>query len=327
MKILIPQETRKELTLTDELKQKIQKHRQEIKDILESKDNRTLLIIGPCSAYPPNDTIEYAKQISLIQEQVKDKIKIILRVYTQKPRTTLGWEGLLIQPDPFNPPNIQKGIEQARKLMIEITKLNLPIADEILFTHSYPYLKSLLSYSAIGARSTEDQEHRNLASHLNHPVGLKNPTSGDIKKAINSVISTQNSHTFLLNNNQITSNGNPHSHLILRGGKNISHINQESINQASDLLQSKNIKNPSIIIDLSHDNSNKEPLKQIENLKKIQQLENKKYLKGFMIESFLKTGNQKITTKEQLKKGLSITDPCLGLEETKNLIKEFYEFL
>jgi len=331
-----PKQVIEKLPLSKELEEQVKKDRQEIINILKGEDKRKLLITGPCSAWPDTAVIDYAKQLSEIAEKVKDKIKIIIRVYTQKPRTTLGWQGSLIQPDPFEDPDIEKGIFYCRKMMIEILKLGLPIADEFLFTHSFGYFTDLLSWAAIGARSSEDQEHRVFASLFDFPVGIKNPTSGNIEIGINSVISAQNSHHLLLNNQQIKTSGNSYAHLILRGGNNQPNIDLENLKKSSQILKEQ-VKNPGIIIDLSHDNSidpktgKKDPLQQpkvLSDVLKLIKQEELTTIKGFMLESFIKTGNQDINNLEEInKQGLSITDACLGIQETKDLINEFYKFL
>lgn len=330
--ILSPEEIKKQLPLTQTLEQQIKTHREEIKNIINNTDKRKLIIIGPCSAWPKEAVIEFATHIQKLQQQYRDTYKFILRCYTQKPRTTTGWTGPINQPNPFGEPNIEQGIKYCREMMIKITQLGLPIADEALFTHKSGYLDDLLSWIAIGARSSEDQEHRIYASMISHPVGLKNPTSGSIDIGINSVIAAQHPHTFLLHTTQITTQGNPNAHLILRGGNKKSNISQKELEYASEMLQ-KSTLNPSIIVDLSHDNSideqgNKNPHKQkelfesiIKNIKANENLNST--IKGFMIESFLKTGKQSIeqNSYESIDKGgLSITDSCLGVDEIKILL-------
>lgn len=337
-----PEEIKLELPISEELKIQVEKDRKEICNILEGKDKRILLILGPCSAWPKDAVIEYAKQIKEIEKLVSDKIKIILRTYTQKPRTALGWTGPANQPDPFAISDIEKGIVYCRKMMLEILKLELPIADEALFTHKEGYFDDLLSWIAIGARSSEDQEHRIYASMINHPVGIKNPTSSNIKVAINSILAAQHTHVFLLNQKQIRTLGNPHSHLVLRGGNSKSNLNLETFNESKELMEKMQIENPSIIADCSHENSinlktgKKDPTLQPKTLIETYNLikdkpELNSILKGFMIESFIKTGNQDLKTAKNINeldmKGLSITDGCIGIEETKKLIEDFYELI
>ncbi|NCC71660.1 3-deoxy-7-phosphoheptulonate synthase, partial [bacterium] len=244
-------EVKEILSLDKKLEEKVLKDRQEIIDIIESKDNRKILILGPCSAWPLKAVEEYALRIKEIEKKYSDKIKFILRVYTQKPRTSLGWTGTINQVNPFLASNIEEGILKSRELMINILKIGLPIADEALFTHNEGYLDDLLSWIAIGARSSEDQEHRIYASMIEHPVGLKNPSSGNINIAVNSVLAAQHSHVFLFSGKQIRTFGNEHAHLVLRGGNGESNIYLENLINAKKLLIKNNIKNPSIIIDCS----------------------------------------------------------------------------
>ncbi|MCA9459358.1 MAG: 3-deoxy-7-phosphoheptulonate synthase [Nanoarchaeota archaeon] len=328
--------------LNQEDKNQIETDRKAIENIIEGKDKRKILIIGPCSAWPNVSVVKYAKELQKLNEKYSDKIKIVMRVYTQKPRTNLGWTGPANQPNPFENPDIEEGIIYCRKMIIKIIKLGLPIADEALFTHNEGYLSDLLSWIAIGARSSEDQEHRIYASMINHPVGLKNPSSANLNIAINSVIAAQNSHVFLLNGKQIKSSGNKHAHLVLRGGNGKSNINLNDLQNTCDIINEAKLSFPSIIIDVSHDNSidlstgKKEPLKQTEViLKTLEHLNNypqlNKTIKGFMVESFIKTGNQNLNNFKNIEQldlnGLSITDACIGLEETKKLIKNIYEKL
>lgn len=339
--VLSPEEVKKDFPISYELKKSIEDKRDIIKKILSDNDERLILIVGPCSAWPYDAVIEYAEKIKEISESVKDKIVLVLRVYTQKPRTTIGWTGPANQPNPLESSDIEEGIKYCRKMMIEIiNKTDLPIADEALFTHLEGYFDDLISWMAIGARSNEDQEHRIYASMLNMAVGIKNPTSGNIEIATNSVLSSQNSHTFLLNGKQVRTSGNDYSHIVLRGGNKKPNISKVDIENTIRGIKTANLKNPSIIVDASHDNSidlktnkkdytrQKDVILELVTLMKNDD-EINKYIKGFMIESFLKSGNQKIDNCNSLNEidmgGLSITDPCLGIEETIKLIYEIYE--
>ncbi len=321
-----PKEVKEKLPLSDKLKARVKKDQQEIFDILEGKDDRKFLIVGPCSAWPDEAVVEYAKKLKPIADQVSDKLKIILRIYTQKPRTTIGWTGPLSQPDPFGEPDYEKGIYYCRKMMLDVLELGFPIADEALFTHNDGYFVDLISWIAIGARSTEDQEHRIFASMIPHPVGMKNPTSGNIPIAINSIIAAQHPHVFALHGRQVKTSGNPHAHLILRGGEGASNLLFGDLQESVKLLKEKNIQNPAIVADLSHDNSidpatgKKDPMLQPKVLDEVlgsmqKDPEIAAHIKGFMMESFLEDGNQPLK-KEELKFGCSVTDGCLGLEKT-----------
>lgn len=319
----------------------IARHRQEVKDIIAGKDNRKLLIIGPCSAWPSEAVYEYAQKLQPLAEKVKGTIKVVMRVYIQKPRTTIGWLGPINQPDPLAEANITSGIYYCRELMVKVAKLGLPIADEALFTHNDSYFVDLISWIAIGARSTEDQEHRIFASMIPHPVGLKNPTSGEIKKGVNSIVAAQYEHVFGFHGNQIRTHGNPHAHLILRGGNGQPNYSTTHLQEAIGHLKESRVKNPTIIIDVSHDNSicpqkkTKDPLKQPEIISNVLQSmqsdsEIMKYTKGFMVESFLKEGKQSIKndlTAEDLEYGKSITDGCLGWGATEKMILDLAQKL
>ncbi len=325
----------KNFSLDKKEKNFVLRQRKEIKDILSSKDRRLIVIVGPCSAWPYDATVEYALKIKKIEESTNDKLKIVLRVYTQKPRTQKGWTGVINQPDPFSEPNIKKGALYARGLMKKITSFELPIADEVLFTHKLKWIEEYLSWVAIGARSSEDQEHRVLASSLDIPVGMKNPTSGFLDIGVNSVVSAQSSHCFYLDGYQVKTSGNKFAHLVLRGGKTGPNFQIKFINEAEKLFLKNKVKNPSIIIDASHDNSKKDPKKQIDVVKKTllnikKEKSAKKLIKGFLIESFLKEGRQdikKLNKNTVNRNGLSITDPCLGFEKTKKLIEFIYKSL
>lgn len=327
------EQIKKNIPISEKLKEEIQKHREEIQNILSGKDKRKILIIGPCSAWPNDAVLKYVNELVEINNQVKDNIKIIIRTYTQKPRTTIGWTGPLTHPEPNLEPNLIEGIKYCREMMIEIVKKGFAVCDESLFISNSNYFEDILSWIAIGARSSENSEHRFYASLIDIPVGMKNPTSGDIDIGINSVISSQANHNFIYQNKLVKSSGNEFSHLILRGGnKKGSNVKFEDLKYACEKINNMPIKNKSIICDASHDNTldethgKKNHLLQsevvfdiIESMKK--NILIKKTIKGFMVESFIKSGNQNISEEMDLE-GLSITDPCLGLEESIELIKE-----
>ncbi len=312
----------------------VAKDQQEIKNIIEGKDPRKIMVIGPCSAWPDKAVIEYAAKLAPVAKKVEDKFKIILRTYLQKPRTTVGWLGPVNQPDPFTEPDLEKGTYYCRSMMIEALKEGYALADEALFTHNDSYFVDLLSWIAIGARSAEDQEHRIFASMISQPVGLKNPTSGNIKIGINSIVAAQHSHTFAFHGKQIKTSGNPHAHLILRGGNATSNHGYEFLLEASEGLQKAKVQNPSIIVDASHDNSicsksgQKDPNLQPQIIEEILESMNQnqligKTVKGFMVESFLLEGKQDATkahSADKLEYGKSITDGCLGFEHTEEML-------
>jgi len=319
--------------------QKILADRLEIKNILEGKDKRLLLIVGPCSAWPVEAVLDYAQKLTDLSKKLKSYLKIVMRVYIQKPRTTKGWTGPVNQPNPCAFPDIECGMRYTREMMIKVLNIGLPIADEALFTHNARGFIELLSWVAIGARSSEDQEHRIFASSLNCAVGMKNPTHGNLSIAVNSVIAAQHPHVAVFDGNEVQTEGNAHAHIVLRGSEHKSNYSIENLSKLDDLLTLHTIKNPSVIIDVSHDNcilnGKKQPslqpqiiLELLKNLNAHPKL--KSLVKGFMIESFLKGGSQKIEGKklEELDlSGLSITDPCLGWDETERLLYTLAEIM
>lgn len=315
--------------------QQITQDREEIKAILAGTNPRLLMIVGPCSAWPKEAVLIYAQKLAALNEQVKHALKIVMRVYIQKPRTTKGWTGPVNQPDPLAYPDIEAGIRYTREMMVKVIEMGLPISDEALFTHNARGFLELLSWVAIGARSAEDQEHRIFASAIDCAVGMKNPTSGSLEIGVNSVLAAQYPHVAVFDGYEVQTNGNPYAHLVLRGssqeGPNYSCQHLETVKQH---MEKHHIKNPAVIIDASHDNcminGKKQPTQQaqvirtaLENL--ASQPDLKKLVKGFMIESFLKEGAQKVEGKnngEIDRNGLSITDPCLSWEKTAELLLE-----
>jgi 3-deoxy-7-phosphoheptulonate synthase len=336
-KISSAEEIINEFPLSQTATNKISQDRQEIKDILNGKDNRLIIIVGPCSAWPAEAVLEYAKKMLNLNELVKDKLKLVMRVYIQKPRTIKGWLGPVNQPDPLLPPNISLGIKYARKLMVQVVEMGLPIADEALFTHNSKGFMELLSWVAIGARSSEDQEHRIFASSIDCAVGIKNPTNGSVKIGVNGVIAAQQPHTSVFDGYEIETDGNHYAHLVLRGGNGTTNYSLEHLLEAKKYIVEHNIHNPAILVDVSHDNSifngikdyRRQPniifdvLQNAKNNKEIKGL-----IKGFMIESFIKPGNQNADTVQNIDTGgLSITDPCLGFNETQELLLDIAKML
>lgn len=310
----------------------IEKHKLEIADILSGKDSRLLIVVGPCSAWPYDAVLDYAKRLVKLNDELKDAVKIVMRVYIQKPRTVKGWTGPVNQPDPLSPPDIEKGIKYARSLMVKVVEMGLPIADEALFTHNARGFLELLSWVAIGARSSEDQEHRVFASSIDCPVGMKNPTHGSLKVGVNGVIAAQHPHTAVFDGYEVETSGNPYVHLVLRGGGGRPNYSIDDIKQAVTYLLEGKVTNPGLIIDVSHDNCIVDGKKDhklqsdiilqvLENLEQNPKL--KGYVKGFMLESFIKDGRQDAETASPIDLGgLSITDPCLGWESTEALLKK-----
>lgn len=305
----------------------------ELNAIIKGEDDRLLLVIGPCSSDNEEAVLEYARRLAKLQEEVKDKIFIVMRVYTAKPRTNGdGYKGLIHQPDSKGTPSLINGIKAVRELHYKvITETGLTTADEMLYPENLPLIDDLVSYHAIGARSVENQQHRFVASGIDAPTGMKNPTSGNLNVMFNGIYAAQHAQNFLFNYAEVETEGNPLAHAILRGGvneygKNIPNYYTENLLDAIKTYEKMNLKNPFIMIDTNHNNSAKQYLEQIRIVRQI--LINRewnekinKYVRGFMIESYLEEGRQD----EPLEFGKSITDPCLGWEDTKELIYEIYK--
>ena len=328
-KLTIPMEVKKMYPLDEELKKIVEKRDEEIKSIFRGDDDRLILVIGPCSADREDAVLDYILRLRKVQEKVKDKIYIIPRIYTNKPRTTgSGYKGMLHQPDPTAKPDMFKGIIAIRSLHMKALKeTEFSCADEMLYPENHRYLDDIIGYIAIGARSTENQQHRLVASGLDIPVGMKNPTGGDLSVMMNSIIAAQKGHTFLYRGWEVHSKGNPYAHAILRGymnkhGESIPNYHYEDIMNLLRLYAAGNFKNPACIIDTNHSNSKKQPLEQIRIAKEVMGARRynsdiKKLVKGFMIESYIEDGAQPT---DGACYGKSITDPCLGWEKTKRLI-------
>lgn len=335
-KLPIPKDI-KALYSLDEKSTAVKTQRQEeIKRIFEGKSDKFILIIGPCSADNKEAVLDYIGRLRDVQDEVKDKIFIIPRIYTNKPRTTGdGYKGMLHQPNPDEKPDMLNGIVSIRDLHLSALKdYGFICADEMLYPENYRYLSDLLAYVAVGARSVENQQHRLTASGIEAPVGMKNPTSGDLSIMMNSITAAQHSHTFIYRGWEVVSEGNPYAHAILRGyvdytGKTVSNYHYEDLVNLYDLYAKANLKNPSAIIDTNHANSGKQCLEQIRIAKDVIYSRNhnediRKMVKGLMIESYIEDGAQKIG--EHIY-GKSITDPCLGWEKSKDLIYKIADTL
>ena len=335
-KLPIPKEVKAEYPVTEEMA-KIKAARDEsIRAVFDGTSDKFLLIIGPCSADHKEPVLEYMSRLRRIEEQVKDKIVIIPRIYTNKPRTTgQGYKGMLHQPDPEEKPDMYKGIVAIRELhLAALRDYGFSCADEMLYPDNYRYLSDLLSYVAVGARSVENQEHRLVASGIGAPVGMKNPTGGDPSVMMNAIVASQSSHTFIYRGWEVTSDGNPYAHAILRGcldysGRSISNYHYEDLLRVEELYEKSNLTNPSVIVDTNHNNSGKQYLEQVRIAKDIvhSRRENpviRRLVKGLMIESYLEDGACK---PEEHIFGKSITDPCLGWEKTEQLIYDIAEKL
>ena len=320
----------KQMPLSKELSANKATHDREISDIITGVSNKFLLIIGPCSAHNEDAVVDYASRLAKLKTRYQEKLSIVLRVYTNKPRTNgNGYKGLVHQPDPQKKPNLREGIFAIRKIHLSILEQSgLPTADEMLYPENHVYLADLLSYVAVGARSSENQQHRLVASGIDLPVGIKNPTSGDLNVMMNSLQAVQSGHDFIYRQQVVRSFGNMLSHAILRGaidknGVSIPNYHYEDLKLATDLYISRNFQNPTIIIDTNHDNSHKQYKEQPRIVKEI--LTNRQWdellhktIKGLMIESFLEEGRQDIESSNIY--GKSITDSCLGWEQTEELI-------
>ena len=335
-KLPIPKEIKELYPLTERISEIKKTKDKEIADIFEGKDNRLLLIIGPCSADKEEPVMDYIGRLARVQEQVKDKVFIIPRIYTGKPRTTgAGYKGMLHQPDPNKKEDMLQGIISVRKLHTRaIEETGLVCADEMLYPENYRYLSDLISYVAIGARSVENQQHRLVSSGMDIPCGMKNPTSGDISVMLNSITAAQSSHTFLFRGWEVVSDGNPYAHAILRGyvnkhGEAIPNYHYEDLKHLHELYNEERFVNPGVVVDCNHSNSNKRYLEQIRIAKEV--LYSKRhnddlngFIKGLMIESYIEDGTQKA---EEGVYGKSITDPCLGWEKTEKLILDIADAL
>ena len=335
-KLPIPKEVKEEFPLTERMMQVKAKRDSEIRAAFDGSCDKFILVIGPCSADHKEPVLEYMSRLRKLYEQVADKMIIIPRIYTNKPRTTgKGYKGMLHQPDPEAKPDMYKGIVAIRDLHLSALRdYDFSCADEMLYPENYRYLSDLLSYVAIGARSVENQQHRLTASGIEAPVGMKNPTGGDLSVMMNAIVAAQSSHTFLYRGWEVTSDGNPYTHAILRGyidyaGRNVSNYHYEDLLRVEELYEKSNLTNPSVIVDTNHNNSGKKYLEQIRIAKDIVHSRNenadiKRLVKGLMIESYLEDGAQ---GPGEHVFGKSITDPCLGWEKTERLILDLAEKL
>ena len=324
-----PAQIQERYPLSEKLQELKKQRDAEISNVIKGLDNRFLVIIGPCSADNEDSVCDYVSRLTSIQEDVKDKLIIIPRVYTNKPRTTgEGYKGIVHQPDPEKKEDMLQGLIAIRQLHTKaIACSGLTCADEMLYPENHRYLSDLLSYVAIGARSVEDQQHRLTASGLDIPVGMKNPTGGDLSVMMNSLVAAQTSHVFLYRGWEVQTKGNPYAHAILRGyvnkhGQSLPNYHYEDLQLLHTLYAKKNLQNPAVIVDANHANSGKQYLEQIricnEVLHSCRHSDDiRKLVKGFMIESYLVDGAQKIGEGVY---GKSITDPCLGWEKSEKLI-------
>ncbi len=335
MKLPTPDEIKKKYALPEKLAEIKVARDAEIRDVFTGKSNKFLVIIGPCSADNEDSVCDYINRLAKVNEQVKDKVILIPRIYTNKPRTTgEGYKGIVHQPDPEKKPDFLAGLIAMRKMHIRaIEESGLTAADEMLYPENYMYLSDILSYVAIGARSVEDQQHRLTVSGFDVPAGMKNPTSGDFSVMMNSVYAAQHPHSFIYRGWEVNTTGNELAHTVLRGannkhGQNIPNYHYEDLMRLYDMYESMQLKNPACIIDANHSNSNKQFKQQIRIVKEVMHSrklspEIHKLVKGVMIESYIEEGCQKVGGGVY---GKSITDPCLGWEDTERLIYDIANF-
>ena len=335
-KLPIPMEIKKEFPLSERVSATRLARVEEMRAILDGRDKRLMLVIGPCSADREDSVMDYIHRLVPVQEQVKDKILIVPRIYTNKPRTNgAGYKGMLHQPDPSKKPDMLAGIIAIRRLHTRVVEeTGFACADEMLYPEDHRYLSDILGYVAVGARSVENQQHRLVASGLDVPVGMKNPTGGDLSVMMNSIYAAMGDHMFLYRGWEVETYGNPYAHAILRGcvnerGESRPNYHYEDLVQLYKLYTERAIKNPACIVDCNHANSGKQYLEQTRIAKEV--MHSKRYsadinalVKGLMIESYIQDGSQKIT---ECTYGKSITDACLGWEKTRQLIFDLAELL
>ena len=327
--LITPDELKSQLPETDEVARLVASSRVSICNILANKDKRRLVITGPCSLHDCEATLEYAGKLAELQDKVNEKVLIIMRTYFEKPRTTLGWKGMLYDPDLDNSYNIQEGLRRARSLLLSVADLKLPTATEFLDPIVPQYTADLVSWAAIGARTTESQIHRQMASGLSMPVGFKNSMNGNLNAAIDAIKAAASGHSFMGIDGGgkvvvAETCGNKCGHLVMRGGTRGPNYGSEHVAFAGVLLQKANLST-GIVIDCSHANSNKDHTRQRQAMFDVaeQIAAGNRLIAGVMLESFLREGNQPVDTPENLEYGLSLTDKCIGWEETEQLIRHF----
>jgi 3-deoxy-7-phosphoheptulonate synthase len=332
--LLPPRAIKAHVPVSEAVNATVARSRERIVNILKQEDPRLLVVIGPCSIHEEKSALEYAGRLSRLQKEFADRMEIVMRVYFEKPRTTIGWKGLINDPHLDGSQDIEAGLKIARKLLLEITSLGLPAATEFLDPIVPQYIADLISWAAIGARTTESQTHREMASGLSMPVGLKNSTDGSLQVAIDAMGATRHQHSFLgINEDGMTAivrtNGNPNAHVVLRGGRAMTNYDAASIQAAEQKLASEKLP-PVLMVDCSHANSEKKFAKQEDVWRNViqQRVEGTASLIGLMVESHLHEGNQPIPKNPaDLRYGVSITDSCVGWETTERMLRWGYETL
>lgn len=335
-----PMTLKQVLPLSQKLAQRVDNHRQQVRDILDGKDHRLMIITGPCSLHDEMAALDYARRLKTLSDQVADEILIVMRAYVEKPRTTTGWKGLAYDPERNGKGDIEQGLKRSRELMIKLVELGLPLATEALNPMTMMYLDDVITWTAIGARTAESQVHREMISHLNMPVGIKNGTDGSVDTAVNAMISASRSHHCLgldANGNiaMLDTPGNPDTHVVLRGGRNLTNYDEASIAQTLEQLQGAkkgNQLHAKVIVDCSHDNSQKKHENQLPIAQAVvkQVIQGNKNISGIMLESFIEPGKQSMEGCDHdgcLKYGMSITDACISWEQTSQLILDLHNTL
>lgn len=332
--LISPQQLKQELPRSDKAEKTVLLGRAAARSILKGKDKRLLVVVGPCSVHDFDQATEYANRLAKLRKKVDDKLEIHMRVYVDKPRTTIGWRGALIDPQMDGSNDINEGLRLTRKLMLYVAELGLPVATELLDPFAPQFVFDAISWSCLGARTSESQTHRVMASAVSAPMGFKNGTGGSIKLAVDAMVAAQNPHAFFTIDHQgqaciVNTKGNASSHLILRGGRDSSNYDAQSIAQSIELMEAAQL-HPAIMIDCSHANSRSDYTNQAKVLHDVlqQRASGQSAICGLMLESNLNSGKQKIPTHlEELKYGVSVTDGCIGWEETEALLLETHQSL
>lgn len=320
-----PAELRASLPVSAQVRERIEQHRNTIRRVLRGEDPRTLVVIGPCSIHDEVAALEYGEKLKQLADDVSDRFLIVMRAYLEKPRTTVGWKGLLYDPERTGTGNLNEGLLRSRRLLLNLSDIGLPLATEALSPFSMDYLGDLVSWTAIGARTTESQVHRELVSGLPMPTGFKNGTDGSIGVAINAMKSAAHSHhRFGVGINgapaMITTEGNPDTHLVLRGGRGITNYDEESVGEAIAALSVAGVS-ASVMVDCSHDNARKQSARQLEIAREVmaQKRAGNRNITGLMLESFLEEGRQ--NDSDDLLYGCSLTDPCISWKQTEEFLR------
>ncbi len=334
-----PRQLKQALPLSDALHRQVEQQRQQIRDVLHGKDDRLLIITGPCSLHDPEAALDYGRRLVELNERLSDRLLIVMRAYVEKPRTTTGWKGLAYDPERDGQGDMEKGIEVSRRLLLQLAELGLPLATEALNPMTMLYLDDLISWTAIGARTAESQIHREMISHLAMPVGIKNGTDGSVETAVNAMMSASRSHHCLgmdVDGNiaMLDTPGNPDTHVVLRGGRNLTNYDADSINQALAHLnkaQQNDTLHARVIVDCSHDNAQKQHQHQLNIALEVakQYRDGNHSISGLMLESFIHEGKQGMEgpNGEGLEYGVSITDACLSWEQTEMMLNDLHQLL